>query len=101
MAWNQDPQVLSPVGRPMSELLAEGPRRQSLEGFEPVYRDFVDYIVRCTHRIWEETNVGLCRTHYSDDCVMHTLAGPSVGKEVVTQNTVGSLASYADRLVLA
>jgi hypothetical protein len=101
MSWDQDPQVLSPVGRPMREMLEEGPRRQPLDGFDPVYRDFVDYIIRCTHRIWEEKNVGLCRTHYSDDCVMHTLAGPSVGAEVVTQNTVTSLASYADRLVLA
>jgi len=101
MVWNQDTEVLSPVGRPMREQLAEGPRRQPLNGFEPVYRDIVDYILRCTHRIWEEKNVGLCRTHYSDDCVMHTLAGPSCGKEVVTQNTVGSLASYADRVVLA
>lgn len=101
MAWNEDSAVLSPVGRPMRELLAEGPRRQTLDGFEPVYRDIVDYIVRCTHRIWEEKNVGLCRTHYSDDCVMHTLAGPSRGMEVVTQNTVGALANYADRVVLA
>jgi hypothetical protein len=101
MAWDQDPDVLSPVGRPMREQLAKGPARQALDGFEPVYRDFVDYIVRCTHRIWEEKNVGLCRTHYSEDCVMHTLAGPTVGMEVVTQNTVASLASYADRVVLA
>jgi hypothetical protein len=101
MAWDQDLAVLSPVGRPMREQLEEGPPRQKLDGFEPVYRDFVDYIVRCTHRIWEEKNVGLCRTHYSDDCVMHTLAGPSVGKEVVTQNTIGSLATYADRMVMA
>jgi hypothetical protein len=100
-AWDQDPQVLSPVGRPIGELLQEGPARQALEGFEPVYRDIVDYIVRCTHRIWEEKNVGLCRTHYSDECVLHTLAGPSCGREVVTQNTIGALASYADRLVLA
>ena len=101
MAWDQDPQVLSPVGRSMREQLAEGPRRQALEGFEPVYRDIVDYIVRCTHRIWEEKNVGLCRTHYGDDCVLHTLAGPACGKELVTQNTVGSLSAYADRVVLA
>ena len=101
MAWDQDPEVLSPVGRPLSELLAEGPRRQTLDGFEPVYRDFVDYIVRCTHRIWEEKNVGLCRTHYSEDCELHMLAGPAVGRELVTQNTVGSLASQADRVVLA
>ena len=101
MKWDQDPQVLSPVGRPIAEQLEEGPRRQELEGFEPVYRDIVDYIARCTHRIWEEKNIGLCRTHYSDACVMHTLAGPSVGAEVVTQNTVGAISSYSDRIVLA
>lgn len=101
MPWDQDPEVLSPIGRSIREQLVEGPRRQALEGFEPVYRDIVDYIVRCTHRIWEEKNVGLCRTHYSEDCVLHTLAGPACGKELVTQNTVGSLSAYADRVVVA
>ena len=101
MSWDQDPQVLSPVGRPMSEQMEEGPRRQPLDGFEPAYRDIVDYIVRCTHRIWEEKDVGLCRTHYGADCELHTLAGPAVGMEVVTQNTIGSLAAYADRVVMA
>ncbi len=101
MSWDQDPQILSPVGRPMREQLAQGPRRQPLDGFDPVYRDIVDYIVRCTHRIWEEKDVGLCRTHYAPDCELHTLAGPAVGMEVVTQNTIGALTAYADRVVLA
>ncbi|MEG3153888.1 hypothetical protein [Sphingomonas sp. RB1R13] len=101
MSWDQDPGVLSPVGQPMIDLLAEGPPRQQLEGFEPVYRDIVDYIIRCTHRIWEEKNVGLCRSHYGEDCQLHTLAGPAVGAEVVTQNTIGALAGYADRVVMA
>jgi predicted ester cyclase len=100
MNWNDLPEVRSPVGRPIAELLEEGPRRQDLPGFEPVYRDFVDYIIRCTHRIWEEKNIGLCRTHYSDDCVMHTLAGETVGAEQVTQNTINSLAGSADRQVI-
>lgn len=100
MRWDALPEVRSPVGRPIAELLAEGPRRQDLPGYEPVYRDIVDYIIRCTHRIWEEKDIGLCRTHYSDDCVMHTLGGPSVGAEVVTQNTIGALAMSADRQVL-
>jgi hypothetical protein len=99
-AWDQDPQVRSPVGQPIARLLEEGPRRQQLDGFEPVYRDFVDYILRCTHRIWEEKNVGLCRTHYSDDCPVHTLMGPTVGAETVTQNTVNAVSSYSDRLVI-
>ena len=100
MNWDQYPEVRSPVGRPIAEQLEEGPPRQPLDGFEPVYRDVVDYIVRCTHRIWEEKNVGLCRTHYTDDTVMHTLAGPASGLDAVTQGTVGTLATYADRVVI-
>ena len=98
--WDALPEVRSPVGRPIAELLEEGPRRQELPGYEPVYRDFVDYILRCTHRIWEEKDIGLCRTHYGTDCVMHTPGGPSIGAEVVTQNTIGALAMSADRQVL-
>ena len=100
MAWDQDHDVLSPVGRPIGEQLAEGPPRQALEGFEPVYRDIVDYIIRCTHRIWEEKDVGLCRSHYGDDCALHMLAGPAIGVETVTQNTIAALSIYADRVVL-
>lgn len=100
MSWDQDPQVLSPVGRPIAELLEQGPRRQELPGFEPVYRDFVDYIIRCTHRIWEGKNAGLCRTHYGEDCRLHTLTGPVVGAEAVVRNTVGALATFSDRIVV-
>ncbi len=98
--WDALPEVLSPVGRPLAEVLADGRPRQSLPGFEPVYRDFVDYIMRCTHRIWEEKNIGLCRTHYAADVVMHTLAGPAAGAEAVVQGTIMSLAMSSDRQVI-
>ncbi len=100
MQWNDVPEVRSPVGRPLAELLEPGPQRQMLPGFEPVYRDFVDYIMRCTHRIWEEKNVGLCRTHYSEDCQIHTMAGPVVGREAVTQNTITTLSATPDRRLI-
>jgi len=99
--WNDHPEVLSPVGRTFANLMAPGPRRQDLPGYEPVYRDFVDYIIRCTHRIWEQKNIGLCRTHYGNDCVMHTLAGPTQGAETVVQNTIGAMAMSSDRRVIA
>ena len=99
--WNQHPQVLSPVGRTIADLLAPRARQQPLDGFEAVYSDFVDYIVRCTHRIWEQKDIGLCRTHYAEDVVMHTLAGPARGREAVVQGTLGALAAYADRQVIA
>ena len=81
--------------------MAERPRRQPLDGFDPVYSDIVDYIVRCTHRIWEQKDIGLCRTHYAADVVMHTLAGPAQGVETVVQGTVGAMAAYSDRVVVA
>jgi hypothetical protein len=100
MSWDAAPEVRSPVGRPIAELLEEGPRRQDLPGFEPVYRDFVDYIIRCTHRIWEQKNPGLCVTHYGEDCAIETLAGPVTGAAAVVRNTTGALATFADRLVI-
>ena len=99
--WNQHPQVRSPAGRTIADLLALRSRQQPLDGFDTVYSDIVDYIVRCTHRIWEEKDIGLCSTHYADDVVMHTLAGPSGGREAVVQGTLGALAAYADRQVVA
>jgi hypothetical protein len=98
--WNSDPQVLSPVGIPTAGQLALRAPRQGLEGFEAIYSDIVDYILRCTHRIWEEKNVGLCRSHYADSCVMHTLNGPAQGLESVVQGTVGTLAAFPDRIVV-
>lgn len=100
MTWDALPEVRSPAGRPLADLLADGPRIQSLPGYDPVYRDFVDYIIRCTHRIWEQKNVGLCRTHYAADCRIHTLAGPVSGVEAVVQNTIATLSATPDRLLI-
>lgn len=100
MRWDDLPDVRSPVGRTLDDLLAEGSRRQDLPGYDSIYRDFVDYIIRCTHRIWEQKNVGLCRTHYAADCAIHTLAGPVTGVDAVIQNTIVTLAATPDRLLI-
>ncbi len=98
--WDDLPDVRSSALRPLSEILAPGARRQEMTGFDPGYRDFVDYIMRCTHRIWEEKNVGLCRSHYSEDCAIHTLAGPVTGVEAVVQNTIATLSATPDRKLI-
>lgn len=98
--WDDLPEVASPRGVPLEDILASKKRRQELPGFDARYRDFVDYIMRCTHRIWEERDIGLCRTHYASDVVMHTLAGPSRGAESVVQSTIGALAASSDRQVI-
>lgn len=89
--------VLSPAGRPIEDLLTVMAGRRPLAGFDPDYGDIVEYIIRCTHRIWEQKNVGLCRSHYSPDCRIHTLAGPVTGVEAVVANTLATLAAFPDR----
>lgn len=95
--WDDYPDVEAVAGRTIEELLNERPRRMPLDGFEPVYSDLVDYIIRCTHRIWEQKGVGLCRTHYSVDGRVWMLSGVSVGSEQVVSNTLSSLAHWPDR----
>ena len=55
--------------------VADTDKRQPLAGFDEDYVDIVDYIVRCTHKIWEERGVGLIYTHYSNNIVIHTTDG--------------------------
>lgn len=84
----------------ISELLSPTPgRRQSMEGFDEEFVDIVDYILRITHRIWEEKNVGLVYDYYSHNCPIHTLAGESYGAEAAVQGTIKSLNAFPDRIL--
>lgn len=88
--------------RDISSLLAPEPgRRHALPGFDDHYIDIVDYIVRCTHQIWEGKNLALIRTHYSHDCVIHTLAGETMGVDAVIGGTLATLQGFPDRLLYA
>ncbi|MDP9363499.1 MAG: ester cyclase, partial [Chloroflexota bacterium] len=78
-----------------------GERRQSLRGFDPEYVDIVDYIVRCTHRIWEEMGVGLIYTHYRHNSVIHAGNDEVYGREAVVANTLQTLAAFPDRKLYA
>ena len=51
-----------------------GPRRQSMRGFEDTYVDIVDYIVRITHRIWEDQDVGYIYDTYAPAAASTTTA---------------------------
>lgn len=89
------------AGRDIAELLApQGPRRQPLAGFDADYADIVDYILRCTHRIWEQKDVGLIETHYAPDIRMHLMTGPIDGADGVVANTIRTLCGFPDRTLM-
>jgi predicted ester cyclase len=85
-------------GRDIAQILApQGVPRQNIPGFGPEYADIVDYILRCTHRIWEQKDVGLIATHYAPDIVVHMMTGPAFGMGDVIAGTSRTLCAFPDR----
>ncbi len=86
----------------ISKLLNPGTeKRQSMRGFDDDYVDIVDYIVRCTHKIWEEHAIGLIYTHYTHNAIVHTAYGSTHGVEHVVMTTLQSQATSANALTFA
>ena len=76
-------------------------RVQPMRGFDPIYTDIVDYIVRCTHRIWDERDVGLIYTHYTHNCVVYSALGTIYTREQVVQDTIQRLHVMPERRGMA
>lgn len=77
------------------------PRVQSLRGFDDCYTDIVDYIVRCTHKIWDERDVGLIYSHYTHNCVLYGTLGTMYERESVVRETIQRLVELPDRRGMA
>lgn len=76
-------------------------RAHSMEGFDDIYTDIVDYIVRCTHRIWDERDIGLIYTHYTHNCVLYGTMGTVYDRESVVRDTIQRLVSLPERRGMA
>ena len=80
-----------------ARLMQPGPERlQDLQGFDADYVDIVNYIVRCTHKIWEEMGMGLIYTHYLHNAKVHTGDGWFLGRDQVVANSVQALSAMPD-----
>ena len=80
---------------------ANGKRTQAMRGFDPIYTDIVDYIVRCTHKIWDERDIGLIYTHYTHNCVLYGTTGTLYTREEVVRDTIQRLVSFPERRGMA
>ena len=72
-------------------------KRQSMKGFDDDYVDIADYIVRCTHKIWEEKGLGLIYTPYRHNAVTHTTEGLTYGRDKVVADSAKTLSSVSRR----
>jgi len=73
-----------------------GERRQPMRGFEDTYTDIVDFIVRVTHRIWEDQDVGYIYDTYAPGCAVHDDSGPQYGVERVVEATIAAVHAFPD-----
>jgi len=96
------PDVLQAERLDFVDLVPEDrPRAQPMRGFDPIYTDIVDYIIRCTHKIWDERDVGLIYTHYTNDCVVYGATGTIYTREQVVQDTIQRMFMLPERRGMA
>jgi len=73
-----------------------GERRQPMRGFEDTYTDIVDYIVRITHRIWEDQDIGYIYDTYAPGCFVYDDSGAHYGVERIVEATIGGIHGFPD-----
>jgi hypothetical protein len=83
------------------QLLLPGERQQSMRGFEDHYTDIIDFIVRATHRIWEEKDVGYIYEHYRHNIRVMDDYGLQIGRDKVIANTIQFLNAFPDIRLIA
>lgn len=76
-------------------------KKQELPGFDEQYLDIVDYVLKITHRIWEEKGVGVIYDTYGNECIVHSGDGVSSGVSGVIKNTLATLHAFPDRRLIA
>lgn len=70
--------------------------RQRMHGFEETYVDIVDYIIRVTHRIWEEKDIGYIYETYRHNARVTDDSGLQYGRDKIIADTVHTINAFPD-----
>ncbi|PBH33959.1 ester cyclase [Clostridioides difficile] len=92
---------VTPVGvMDYNDFSKQTKREQEIPGFDSKYRDFVDYIMKITHNIWEEKGIGVIYDTYHNNVTMHCGSSNLVGIKDVISNTLQTLHAFPDRRLI-
>lgn len=69
---------------------------QSMRGFEDTYVDIIDYIVRITHRIWEEKDIGYIYDTYKHNSRVVDGYGLQYGRDKIVADTIHTINAFLD-----
>ncbi len=71
-------------------------RQQPMRGFEATYVDIIDYIVRITHRIWEEKDIGYIYDTYRHNSHVYDDFGLQYGRDKIVADTMHTINAFPD-----
>ncbi len=80
---------------------SRGERMQAMRGFESTYTAIVDYIVRITHRIWEEKDLGYIYNTYRANAQVTDGAGLKANREQMINESVAAVSAFPDAVLYA
>lgn len=98
MPSNYDISLQSQVRGGTDRMLLDPPteRKQAMRGFDPRYVNIIDYIVRITHRIWEEKDIGYIYDVYRHNSRVMDDAGLQYGRDKIVADTVHTISAFPD-----
>jgi len=83
-----------------NDFLKNTDKKQNLKGFDEEYNDFVDYIMKITHKIWEEKGIGIIYDTYHNNVSMHSSSQNITGIKEVISGTIQTLHTFPDRRLI-
>lgn len=71
-----------------------------MNGFDPKFRDFPDYIIGITKEIWEDRGIATLHHYYAPDILVRSPASVVRGNAGVIGATMATLSEFPDRTLL-
>jgi hypothetical protein len=71
-----------------------------MQGFDPKFRDFPDYIIGITKEIWEDRGIHTLHDYYARDIVVRSPGSVVMGNRGVIGATMATLHEFPDRQLL-
>ncbi|MEZ5535620.1 MAG: ester cyclase [Thiolinea sp.] len=72
----------------------------SMQGFDPKWKDFPDYIIGITKEIWEDRGIATLHHYYAEDIPVRSPSSVVAGNQGVIAATMATLAEFPDRTLL-
>ena len=73
----------------------------AIDGFDPKWKDFPDFIIGITREIWEDRHIASLQHYYASALPVRSPASLVIGNANVIAATMATLAEFPDRSLLA